>query len=132
MRKISYPDKTNSDTAPVNQKTFMATEANEIKEVVNHNATDEIPFNSVVNLDKNYVSEHLITGPIHYTFDMTQQPSLGSRRTDYVTADGINKPTFDASFSFRYDGYLNEQNRVNRILLEYVGGGKVLVDMVYV
>lgn len=132
MRKILYPDKTNLDTAPVNQKTFMATEANEIKEVVNHNATEEIDFSSVVSLDKNYVSEHLITGPISYTFDVTKQPALGSRRTDYVTADGINKPTFDSSFSFRYDGYLNDQNRINRILLEYVGGGKILVDMVYV
>ena len=115
MRKITYPDKTNQESAPDNQKTFLATEANEIKEVVNHNATEEIDFNSVVNLNKNYVSEHLISGPIHYTFDTSIQPSLGSRRTDYVTADGLNKPTFDENyFSFRYDGYLNEQNTINR------------------
>lgn len=131
--KLSYPDKTNDPNAPDSQTKFTAAEANQIKTVVNNNDTHIINFTSEVSLDKKYITETLMTGPIHYTFSQTLPPELGVKRYDYVTVDGVNKPTFDLDhFVIRYDGFLNEVNRIHRIFFEYIGSGKVLVEIVYV
>lgn len=133
MAKITYPTKTNDPNAPDIEKQFSFDDANEIKNVVNQNDTHIITFDSLVSLDKKYITEFLMSGPLHYTFSNTLIPELGMRRYDYVVVDGINKPTFDETiFVVRFENFLNETNRLHRIFFEYVGNNKVLVEMVYV
>lgn len=133
MAKINYPDKTNSESAPESQTKFFATEANEIKQVVNHNATDNVDFSEIVTLDKNRTTEHIISGALHYEFSSNPIPELGRVRKDYIIANGVDKPTFEAGdFIIRYDGWKNEQNTTHRIFMEYIGNGKVIVDIIYV
>jgi hypothetical protein len=133
MAKITYPTKTNDPNAPDNEKKFSYADANEIKDVVNQNDTHIINFTSEISLDKKYISEHLMTGPIHYTFSNVNTPELGIIRRDYVIVDGVNKPTFDeTNFVVRFDNFLNETNRMHRIFFEYIGNNKVMVEMVYI
>lgn len=100
-------------------------------QTTNIGGIEQITFTPVVKLDQNYSLEKLVNGPIAYTFDGTNA-ALGVRRIDYLISDGINEPTYDpAVFLFRYNGWLNEQNRRHRVYFEYMGGGKVMVDIVY-
>lgn len=133
MAKITFPDKTNDPNAPDDQKKLFATEANEIKRVVNQNDTHIIPFTPIVSLDKKYITQYLMDGPLAYTFSDLLTPELGMRRYDYVKVNGIHKPTFDETyFVVRFENFLNETNRPHRIFFEYIGDDKILVEMVYV
>lgn len=91
----------------------------------------EIFFDPIVVLDTNYTCEKIMNGPIAYTYDQAGSV-LATKRIDYIVADGINKPTFDQNvFIIRYDGWTGVQNQKHRIYFENVGGGKVLVDIIY-
>lgn len=133
MAKITFPFKSNDPNAPDSERKFRADEVNEIKRVVNHNDTHNIDFTPIVSMDKKYVTEHLMDGPINYTFDTTLEPELGNKRFDYITVNGIDEPTFeDGKFVIRYNGFLNVANKLHKISFEYVGGGKILVEIIYV
>lgn len=131
--KVGYTDKTNDPAAPETNRKFSATDANELKNAINNNDRSIISHTNVVTLNKDYISEHIIDGPINYVFSNTLTPVLGSQRVDYLIADGINKPTFDvANFVVRFDNYKNEVNQIHRVFLEYIGNNKILVELVYV
>ena len=90
-----------------------------------------IDFNTAIKLDKDYVSLHVITGAIAFTFESTPVPKLAKNHIIYITANGANKPTFSTDFEVVWDNWMNDDGAVNRIEFEK-SGSKVLVHMQYI
>lgn len=88
----------------------------------------EISFGATVNLHENVKATHQVAGAIAY-IKGAEAHKVGNIRYDYLTADGINKPTFSADFVVVWDNWLNTINSVNRIRFEYLPSGKIAVDI---
>lgn len=97
---------------------------------------EEVEHTTALKFNKHYTAEHTVAGAIAYTFDAgseetNDEAKLSRTWTIYLKADGTNKPTFSSAFIIRYDGYDNTENMRHRLRFEYVGAGKVLVDIQY-
>jgi len=90
------------------------------------NSTEYPTFSPIVNLDKNKVVEHSVAGAILFTLG-TETHITGNQLRLILTANGIDKPTFETEFTVAYDGYNNTSGVKNLIIFESVGNNEVLV-----
>jgi hypothetical protein len=90
-------------------------------------------FSAIVNLTNNRRKfKQTIAGAIAYTKTGTYAAKHeGNIRVDYLTANGVNKPTFSSDFIVVWDNWLNTNGQLNTITFEYLPSGKIAVDMRY-
>lgn len=87
-------------------------------------------FTTVLKFDKNYTSEHTITGANAFTLDSTGALK-GNISKIYMRANGVNKPTFSADFVMQRDNWVNTNNVWNILHFEYTPSNKVSVWITY-
>jgi len=83
-------------------------------------------FSNTINLVNSQYLSHTLTGAIQFTLG-TETHVIGTQLRLVLTANGIDKPTFDTPFTIAYDNYENTNNVKNLIIFEYVGDNEVLV-----
>lgn len=90
-----------------------------------------LAFNAQVNLHESFKTIHSIAGAIAYTKG-AQAHKTGNIRSDYLVANGINKPTFSSDFVVVWDNWMNTINTLNVVRFEYLSNGKIQVDLRYI
>ncbi|WP_286747837.1 hypothetical protein [Roseivirga sp. UBA1976] len=95
---------------------------------LNNVTGEDIVFTNVVTLDKNYTSSKVIDAPLAYA-DVANPELVNKKRrsrVDYLTADGVNIPTFPAGWIVRLNNYNNTNGAKNRVFMEWNGETVIL------
>ncbi len=91
----------------------------------------DVAFSSVLTFDQNKAMTHTVTAAINFT--LAASGHLTARNhIIYLTANGVNKPTFGAGFTVVRDDYVNTHGQLNRLFMERLPNNTVLVEMVYI
>lgn len=88
-------------------------------------------FTSVLKFDRSYTATHTITGAINFTRSAAVTNLSASRYILYLTANGVNKPTFSSDFMVVRDDWVNTNGQLNRVYCEFLPNGKIMVEMIY-
>lgn len=91
-----------------------------------------VAFSASVQFNENRSSQTTVTGAIAFSLAGGVTHVAGRRNVIYVTANGVNKPTFSSVFKIVRDDYVNTNGVVNRIFMEYLPNGNVLTEIIYI